>query len=69
MDKFIKEMKEKLNEIHSYGQLFEYIGSEFGRNKTDQELIQGAFEKAKLKGYIRDNNINNSISYYINDNR
>jgi hypothetical protein len=71
VDNFIKEMKEKLNEIQSYGQLFEYIGSEFGKNKTDEELIQGAFEKAKLKGYIRDNNINNmnnSISYYKNNN-
>ena len=71
VDNFIKEMRQKLNEIQSYGKLFEYIGSEFGKNKTDQELIRGAFEKAKLKGYIRDNNINNinnSISYNINDN-
>ena len=71
VDNFIKEMRQKLNEIQSYGKLFEYIGSEFGKNKTDQELIRGAFETAKLKGYIRDNNINNisnSISYNINDN-
>jgi len=71
VDNFIKEMRQKLNEIQSYGKLFEYIGSEFGKNKTDQELIRGAFETAKLKGYIRDNNINNinnSINYNINNN-
>ena len=71
VDSFIKEMRQKLNEIQSYGKLFEYIGSEFGKNKTDQELIRGAFETAKLKGYIRDNNINNinnSINYNINNN-
>jgi hypothetical protein len=67
VDNFIKEMRQKLNEVQTYGQLFEYIGSEFGRNKTDKELLKKAFEKAKLKGYIRDNNLNNNMSYKIND--
>ena len=62
VDNFIKEMRQKLNEVQTYGQLFEYIGSEFGRNKTDQDLLKKAFEKAKLKGYIRDNNISYNIS-------
>ena len=55
-------MRQKLNEVKTYGQLFEYIGSDFGKNKTDEELIKEAFEKAKLKRYISDNNINNSIN-------
>ena len=67
VDNFIKEMRQKLNDIQTYGQLFEYIGSEFGRNKTDQELLKKAFEKAKLKGYIRDNNISYNISYNISE--
>jgi hypothetical protein len=67
VDNFIKEMRQKLNEVQTYGQLFEYIGSEFGKNKTDKELLKKAFEKAKLKGYIRDNNLNNNMSYKIND--
>ena len=52
VDDFIKEMKEKLNEIKSYKQLFEYIGGEFGKNKNDLELIREAYEKAKLKKYV-----------------
>ena len=67
VDNSIKEMRQKLNDIQTYGQLFEYIGSEFGRNKTDQELLKKAFEKAKLKGYIRDNNIRYNISYNISE--
>jgi len=62
VDNFIKEMRQKLNEVKTYGQLFEYIGSDFGKNKTDEELIKEAFEKAKLRRYISDNNINNSIN-------
>ena len=62
VDNFIKEMRQKLNEVKTYGQLFEYIGSDFGKNKTDEELIKEAYEKAKLKRYISDNNINNSIN-------
>ena len=54
VDEFIKEMKEKLSEIKTYSQFFEYIGSEFGKNKTDIELIKYAYEKAKSKNYIRD---------------
>jgi len=57
VDNFIKEMRQKLDEVRSYRQLFEYIGSEFGKNKTDEELIKEAFEKAYSKRYISDNNI------------
>ena len=57
VDNFIKEMRQKLDEVRSYRQLFDYIGCEFGKNKTDEELIKEAFEKAYLKRYISDNNI------------
>jgi len=57
VDNFIKEMRQKLDEVRSYRQLFDYIRCEFGKNKTDEELIKEAFEKAYLKRYISDNNI------------
>ena len=60
VDNFIKEMNQKLDEIKSYKDLYEYIGSEFGRDKSDYDLILEAYEKAKEKGYIR--SINNSLS-------
>ena len=53
VDNFIEEMKQKLKEVKSYRQLFEYIGSEFGRNQNDNELIQKAYKMAKLKRYIK----------------
>ena len=33
VDNFIKKMKNKLNEIKNYKQLFEYLESDFGKNK------------------------------------
>ena len=53
VDNFIEEMKQKLDEVKSYRQLFEYIGSEFGRNQNDIELIQKSYKMAKLKRYIK----------------
>ena len=50
-------MRQQLNKFKSYGQLFEYIGNEFGNNKIDQELLKEVFEKAKLKKYIADKNL------------
>ena len=52
VDNFIKKMKNKLNEIKNYKQLFEYLESDFGKNKNNLEIIRDAYEKAKLKGYI-----------------
>ena len=52
VDNFIKKMKTKLNEIKTYKQLFEYLESDFGKNKTNLEIIKDAYEKAKFKGYI-----------------
>ena len=60
VDDFIKEMKKLLSEVKSYSQLFEYVGSEFGKNKIDTELIRYAYEKASSKNYIGGDN-NNTI--------
>jgi len=53
VDKFVQEMKQKLNDIKTFKDLYEYIGSEFGKDKTELELIIDAYTKAKEKGYIR----------------
>ena len=60
VDDFIKEMKKLLSEVKSYSQLFEYVGSEFGKNKSDAELIRYAHEKASSMNYIGGDNNNNS---------
>ena len=52
VETFIKEMNQKLKEITSLHQMYEYIGSEYGKNKTDLEIIIESYEKAKKKGYI-----------------
>ena len=57
VDNFIKKMKTKLNEIGNYQQLFLYLESDFGKNKTNLEIIRDAYEKAKLKGYIENDQI------------
>ena len=52
----IKEMNQKLNEIKSFSEMYKYIGSEYGKDLTDLEIIIKSYERAKLKGYIRDQN-------------
>ena len=52
VDDFIKKMKEKLEEITTFKQLLEYVGSDFGKDKTDMEIIIEAYDKAKEKNYI-----------------
>ena len=64
VDVFIKEMNQKLNEITSLHQMYEYIGSEFGKDKTDLEIIIESYEKAKKKGYVGP--VNNPIFKYNN---
>ena len=64
VDVFIKEMNQKLNEISSLHQMYEYIGSEFGKDKTDLEIIIESYEKAKKKGYVGP--VNNPIFKYNN---
>ena len=64
VDTFINEMNKKLNEITSLNQMYEYIGSEYGKDKTDLEIVIESYEKARKKGYIR--SVNNPIFKYNN---
>ena len=56
VDNFIIEMNKKLEEIKTYKDLYAYIGSDFGKDKTDMKLIIEAYDKAKEKGYIKPSN-------------
>ena len=53
VDNFIKEMNQKIKEIKTYKDLFNFIGTDFGKDKSDYDLIISAYEEAKKKGYIR----------------
>ena len=52
VDNFIKLMNQKINEIKTYKGLFEFIGSEIGKNDDEIEIILKAYNKAKKKGYL-----------------
>ena len=54
VDTFIKEMNQKLKEIKSLTDMNNYIGSEYGKYKTDLEIVINSYRKAKLKGYIHE---------------
>ena len=54
VDSFIKEMNQKLKDIKSLSEMYEYIGSEFGKDEDDLEIIIKSYERAKKKGYIRE---------------
>ena len=56
IDEFVNELKKKLNEIKTYKNLYKFIGTEFGNDKSELELIITGFERAKTKGYIRNSN-------------
>ena len=57
VDNFIKEMNKKISEIKSYQALFEYIGTDFMKNKykDDLELIIDSYKKALEKNYMGNN--------------
>jgi len=63
VDAFFLDMKQKLKEIKSYKELYEFIKVDLGKDKTELELIVDAYEKAKQKRYIRDPNDNNQVKY------
>ena len=46
------------------GNLYEYIGSEYGKDKTDLEIVVESYEKAKKKGYM--GAISNPLRQYYN---
>ena len=52
VDSFIKEMNQALKNIKTYKQFFEYIGSDFGKNMTEEDMIIYCYKKAKEKKYI-----------------
>ena len=62
VDTFIKEMKQKLNEIKSLNEMYKFIGSEYGKDKSDFEIIVESYEKAKSKGYIGPKTISTQIN-------
>ena len=68
IDDFIKEMKEKLKEIKNFKQLYEYIGSDFRKDKNEKELIIEGYKRAKQKGYIREKNNDKINNNYYNSN-
>ena len=62
VDAFLEEIKQKLREIKSFKSLYEFIGTEFGKDKTELELIVDSYEKAKKRRYIRNPNENQRMS-------
>ena len=53
VDEFIEAMNKKLEEIKTFKQLLQFIGSDIYKDKTDIEIIIDAYDKAKEKGYIK----------------
>ena len=58
IDNIYNEIKKQLKEIKCYKELFEYIGSEFGANMDDIDIIKESYKKAKRIGLIKYNQIN-----------
>ena len=55
VDTFIKDMNKQLKEIKNYHDFFKYIGSEFGSDMNDLDILTHCYQKAKEKKYIRGN--------------
>ena len=55
VDTFIKDMNKQLKEIKNYHDFFKYIGSEFGSDMNDLDILTHCYQKAKEKKYIRFN--------------
>jgi hypothetical protein len=53
VDKFVDDMKIKLNQIKSFKALYEYVGSELGKDKSEVELIIEGYRRAKKMKYIK----------------
>ena len=56
VDEFVDELKSKLNEIKTYKSLYEYVGYDSGKDKSELELIVDGYRRAKQRRYIRDPN-------------
>ena len=64
VETFIKEMNQKLSEVKSYHEMFEYIGSDFGKDENDLDILVNSYKKAKYAEYIRPYE-----NHYFNNNR
>jgi hypothetical protein len=68
VNSFIQEMKNKLDTINSYSDLYKFIGCNLLDNKSELEYLSESYKKAKEKQYIRintNNNFNYSNSGYL----
>ena len=63
VDDFFLNMKQKLKEIKSYKELYDFIKVDLGKDKSELEIIIDAYEKAKRKGYIKAPNEINRTNY------
>ena len=66
VNEFVNELNQKLNEINTYKSLFNYIETEFGKDKTNLELIIEGYEKGKRRGYFKVHNEGRGRGYYSN---
>jgi ubiquitin-protein ligase len=68
VDKFIKDMNQQIKDIKNYNQFFNYIGSDFGKNMTDLDILIHCYKKAREKKYIKNyrNNHNANSQSHIN---
>ena len=68
VDTFIKEMNQQLKNIKNYNQFFNYIGSEFGKDMNDLDILIHCYKKAKEKKYIKApyKNGNNANNHSLN---
>ena len=62
VDSFIKEMNNALKSIKNYKQFFNYIGSDFGKNMEELDILTHCYKKAKEKKYITASYVNNYSS-------
>ena len=47
VDEFVQELKQKLNEVKSYKDLYEYLEVDLGKDKTELQIIQEGYQRGK----------------------
>ena len=58
VNNFVQVLKQKIEEVKNFKNLYENIGTDLCKDKTELQLIKEAYAKAREKGYIRDPNEN-----------
>ena len=61
VDTFIKDMNQKLKEIKNYHDFFNYIGSDFGKDMNDLDILTHCYKKALEKNYIKKQDLSQSF--------